>query len=127
VTAFMRTCFQFNSMKYLLEAEEMAGWGRERLKGWLTLTLRWIRDLVLFRELGDAAPLVNQDQREVIQRFVGNVPHADLEGMANLVEEAIRLTERNVNVATLLKVLAFRLHFAMRTGQVHPLYVPLAG
>lgn len=127
VTAYMRTCFQLNSTKYLLEAEEMAGWGRERLKGWLILTLRWIRDLVLFRELGDAAPLVNQDQRDVIRRFVAGVPSADLEGMANLVEEAIRLVERNVSVATLLKVLAFRLHFAMRTGHVQPLYVPLAG
>lgn len=127
VTAFMRTCFQLNSTKYLLEAEEMAGWGRERLKGWLILMLRWIRDLVLYRELGDAAPLVNQDQRETIKRFVGGVPLADLEGMANLVEEAIRLVERNVSVATLLKVLAFRLHFAMRTGHVQPLYLPLAG
>ncbi|MGI9173802.1 MAG: ATP-binding protein [Rhodothermales bacterium] len=106
--------------------EEMARLGRERLKSLLDLMLRWMRDLALYRVLGDEAPLVNVDQREAVERFCKNVPDADLEAMARLVEDAIELAERNVQLPLTLIVLADALGRAMRGQAPEHLYTPLA-
>ena len=106
--------------------EEMARLGRERLKSLLDLMLRWMRDLALYRVLGGGAPLVNVDQREAVERFCKNVPDADLEAMARLVEDAIELAERNVQLPLTLIVLADALGRAMRGQAPEHLYTPLA-
>jgi len=93
--------------------EQLSTLGRERLKGLLQLMLGWVRDLVLFRTLGDGAELVNLDQQEAIRRFCQNLPEADLEGMARLLEEALELIERNVQPFLVLSVLAAALRDAM--------------
>jgi DNA polymerase-3 subunit delta' len=87
--------------------------------------LRWIRDLLLYRTMGADAPLVNVDQQEAVARFCENLPEANLEAMAGLVEEAMELTERNVRVSLLLTALSQRLAQAMRGQAVEALYVPL--
>lgn len=100
--------------------------GRERVKTVLRLMLRWIRDLILYRTMGEEAPLVNVDQRDAVAEFCGNLPDADLHAMTRLVETAIELTSRNVRLRVLLMTLARRLNQAMRGGSVPPLYVPLS-
>ena len=105
--------------------QELQKQGRERVKSVLRLMLRWIRDLLLYRTMGADAPLVNVDQQEAVARFCENLPEANLEAMAGLVEEAMELTERNVRVPLLLTALAQRLAQAMRGQAVEALYVPL--
>jgi DNA polymerase-3 subunit delta' len=107
------------------QINEITSQGRERTKSVLQLMLRWIRDLMLYRELGSDAPLVNVDQQEVIENFVGRVPDADLEAMIGLVEQAIHLAERNVRLSLVLTTLAHRLGAAMRGSSEHRLYVPM--
>jgi DNA polymerase-3 subunit delta' len=87
--------------------------------------LRWVRDLVLYRTAGEEAQLVNVDQAEAVARFCDNLPDADLDAMARVVEEAIRLTERNVNMKLLLQVLSQALRAAMQ-GRPARLYEPLS-
>lgn len=99
--------------------------GRERVKGMLRLMLRWIRDLMLHRTLGDDAPLVNVDQREAAARFCENLPDADLEAMVHLVEDAVELTGRNVRLGLVMHVLAHKLGQAMRGASEERLFVPL--
>ena len=106
--------------------QELQKQGRERVKSVLRLMLRWVRDLLLYRTMGEDAPLVNVDQREAVARFCGNLPDADLEGMVGLVEEAVELAERNVRVPLLLTALAHGLARAMRGRDVDGLYVPLS-
>lgn len=106
--------------------QQIKGLGRERVKQLLRLMLRWVRDLMLYRTMGEDAPLVNVDQAEAVAKFCRNVPDADLEAMAEVVEEAVGLVERNVNMRLLLVVLARRLHQAMRGEPVGPLYESLA-
>ncbi|MEF8866601.1 MAG: DNA polymerase III subunit [Salinibacter sp.] len=106
--------------------QELKNQGRERVKSVLRLMLRWMRDLLLYRTMGDEAPLVNVDQKEAVARFCTNLPNADLEGMVTLVEEAVALTERNVRVPLVLTALAHGLAQAMRGRQVESLYVPLS-
>ncbi len=95
-------------------AEKFAALGREQLKGILLLMLQWIRDLLLERDLGEDATLANFDQREVISRFVANLPDADLESMVSVIESAQRLIERNVNLTVLLVHLADTLAHSMK-------------
>lgn len=99
--------------------------GREQVKTVLGLMLRWVRDLLLYRSMGDEAPLVNVDQTEAVARFCDNLPDADLEGMVGLVEEAIHLAERNVRVPLVLTALSQALSQAMRGQAADSLYVPL--
>jgi DNA polymerase-3 subunit delta' len=106
--------------------QELQKQGRERVKNVLRLMLRWIRDLLLYRTMEEDAPLVNVDQAEAVARFCDNLPHADLEGMVGLVEEAVELAERNVRVSLLLTALAHGLARAMRGHEVEALYVSLS-
>ena len=87
--------------------------------------LRWVRDLLLYRSMGDEAPLVNVDQKAAVARFCDNLPDADLERMVVLVEEAIHLTERNVRRPLVLTALAQALARAMRGRAPESLYEPL--
>lgn len=105
--------------------QEIKSQGRERVKSVLRLMLRWIRDLLLYRTLGDEAPLVNVDQADAVGRFCENLPDADLEVMVTLVEEAVEMTERNVRLSLVLTTLAQQLARAMRGHEVGQLYVPL--
>ncbi len=106
--------------------EHIGRMGRERVKGILRLVLGWIRDLVLYRTMGTDAALVNVDQAEAVARFIGNVPHADLEAMIRLVEEALELVERNVHLNLTLTALSQALSRAMRGPHSGRLYIPLA-
>ena len=106
--------------------QELQNQGRERVKSVLRLMLRWMRDLLLYRTMGEEAPLVNVDQKEAVARFCDNLPDADLEGMVTLVEEAMELAERNVRVSLILTALAHGLARAMRGQDVGALYVPLS-
>ena len=106
--------------------QELQSQGRERVKNVLRLMLRWMRDLLLHRTMGEEAPLVNVDQAEAVARFCDNLPDADLDGMVALVEEAMELTERNVRVSLTLTALAQGLAQAMRGRKVDALYVPLS-
>lgn len=115
VLDFFRQAYTLNVDKLADLVEDLGRLGRERLKGVLGLMLRWMRDLVLFRSMGAAAPLVNVDQAEAVARFCRNVPGADLEGMVRLVEEAVELIERNVHITLTLTALAHALHGAMRS------------
>ena len=124
VLQYLRAAFTLDVSKLSEHADEIAGQGRERVKSVLRLLLRWVRDLMLYRTLGDDAPLVNVDQAEAIARFCDNLPHADLEAMVAAVEQAIDLTERNVRRRLVLMSLGHALSRAMH-GQPVELYVPL--
>lgn len=105
--------------------QELQKQGRERVKSVLRLMLGWMRDLLLYRTMGDDAPLVNVDQADAVAQFCENLPDADLEGMVTLVEEAMELAERNVRVSLILTALAHELGRAMRGHGGEGLYVPL--
>lgn len=106
--------------------ESLGKMGREQVKGLMDLLLSWLRDLMLYRTLGAGAPLVNIDQADAVARFCENVPRADLEAMARLVEEAIDLVERNVHLTLLMTALAHALHDAMHGAPPPSLHIPLA-
>ena len=127
--AFARAAYAMKPDEMPLLVEQAAALGREPLKGLLVQLLGWVRDLVLVRAAGDAAPLVNVDQAEAIRRFVAGLPGARLDEMAVAVEEAAAMLDRNVHAGLLLTTLGFALHDAMhgrpRSSLVAPLTEPV--
>lgn len=126
VVTFMRLSYVRDHGGLADAVDDMSRLGRERVKGILRLMLSWIRDLMLYGAMADAAPLVNVDQAEAISKFVQNVPDADREAMVRLVEEAMELVGRNVQIKLVLMALAHALGRAMRGPHDGTLYVPLA-
>jgi DNA polymerase-3 subunit delta' len=126
VVQFLRAAFSRNPSLVVPAVQEMAGLGRERIGVVLGLLGAWVRDLVLAREAGRAAPLINADQAEAVHKFVQGLPNARLDLMAALVEEAATLAARNVNATLLLTVLADALHEAMHGRARDVLIRPLA-
>lgn len=126
VLAFFRAAFSGSGDAVDDLVADLAGLGREGLKGVLGLMLGWVRDLVLARYTGAEAALVNVDQRAAVHRFVDNLPMARLDAIADLVEHAVELVERNVNTTLVLTVLADAMRAAMRGQDRHRLFAPLA-
>ena len=102
-----------------------AAMGREPLRRWLGLVLTWVRDLVLARAAGTAAPIVNVDQAAEIGAFVAHLPDADLGAMAALVDEATLALASNTSPALVLAVLGHALADAMRGRGTGHLVTPL--
>ena len=125
VLDFFRLAYARHVDKLADLIDEIGKSGRERLKGMMGLMLGWMRDLMLFDAMGEAAPLVNVDQAEAVARFCHNLPEADLAAMVALVEQAVELIERNVHVGLVLTALAHALGRAMRGPHDGRLYVPL--
>ncbi|MDX1421476.1 MAG: DNA polymerase III subunit delta' C-terminal domain-containing protein, partial [Rubricoccaceae bacterium] len=123
--AFMRAAYGNDPATLPPLVERIARSGREPVKQLLGLLLGWVRDLVLYRAAGEAAPLVNVDQAEAVRSFVENLPAARLEAMAELIEEAAERLERNVHTGLLLTVLAGALGEAMRGAPRARLFPPL--
>ncbi len=125
VLDFFRLAYTQNTDKIADIIQQMSGLGRERLKGLLILMLSWVRDLMLYRVMGDDSLLVNVDQMQTIHLFCEKVPDASIESMAALVEEAIELIGRNVQNGLVLTVLSNGLYRAMQGSDESRLYVPL--
>lgn len=126
VLDFFRMSYARNVDRLADLVEQTGRLGREQVKHVLELMLRWVRDLILFRTLGDEAPLVNIDQKASIAKFNDNLPAADLEAMASIIEEGIEMIERNVHTNLTLTALSQSLGRAMRGPHSGRLYVPLA-
>ncbi len=126
VVDYLRHSYSRNVRELTEIVDKMSAMSRERVKNLMPLLETWIRDLVLYRNLGDEAPLVNIDQQATIANFCNNLPGARLGDMVALVEEARGLVERNVNVGLLLMALSVQLAAAMRGEEASQLYVPLS-
>ncbi|NND70981.1 MAG: DNA polymerase III subunit delta' [Rhodothermales bacterium] len=122
---FIRECWTRDAGKLYKKIQLLTSGGREFVKSALATMLHWIRDLILLRATGDVDRVVNSDQSESTIRFLKNLPDADLEGMVDVIEEAIRLTERNVNTTTLFIALSDALHDLMHGRPVGGLYSSL--
>lgn len=126
VLQFLRLSFGWRVSELEPLVQEMAKLGREPLRDSLHLMLTWIRDVLLMRTQGAAAPIVNVDQQPAVEAFVRNLPDARLADMAALVEHALALLASNVNTALLLTVLAEAMRDAMQGRPRDRLFAPLA-
>ncbi|MCK5571902.1 MAG: DNA polymerase III subunit delta' [Bacteroidetes bacterium] len=68
---------------------------RERVERFLVLLLMWFRDAMVLPRGGS---IVNEDQRESLERFVAKFPDANLFRLLSDIEHAISLVRRNVYI-----------------------------
>ncbi|HEX9659970.1 MAG TPA: AAA family ATPase [Rhodothermales bacterium] len=123
---FMRAVNQ-NWVDEILELiEDVSSQTRDEVRLFLGLLLVLVRDLILVRELGPEAPIVNVQERKALVKFVKNLPNPRLEQMVNLVEEAWYLITRNVNSRLVLTTLTAGLRASMEGHRALPLVTPLA-
>jgi DNA polymerase-3 subunit delta' len=123
---FLRSVYQNKVDEVMTVVEDISGQTEEQIKLFLSLLIILIRDLVLVRELGPDAPIVNVHEQEALSDLVRNLPKARLEQMANLVEEASYLVARNVKPPLVLTSLAAGLRASMKGRRALPLVTPLA-
>ncbi|MCY3999442.1 MAG: DNA polymerase III subunit delta' [Bacteroidetes bacterium] len=126
VLKFLRFAFSGPISEQLNLITEIGQSSRDGIKNLLKLLLSWIRDISLYQSMGEEAPLVNSDQKQHIIKFCRNLPDADLEAMHRLTEEALTLTEFNINTTLLLTNLSTHLGQAMRSFHTRKLYTPLS-
>ncbi len=88
--------------------------GRESIKGFLASLLNWVRDLMLFKQLGSEAILGFPEWSESYDKFWKRFPNAQLENMVISVEEATINIDRNVALNLLFFTLATALGKAMQ-------------
>ncbi len=122
---FLRAAYTARPERITPVVDAVAALGRERTRAWLDLVRTWVRDLVLARELGEAAPLVNVDQADAVRAFVTHVPYADADAMTALVADAEAAVERNASATLVLTTLALALGDAMRGASRDHLVRPL--
>ena len=108
VLRFFRFAFT-RKPEQLAVLDEAAGLSRDAFKRFCDLALRFAHDLVRYRTLGPAAAIANADQAASVAGFVAHLPHANLEGVVDLLEEARTLVERNASMALAVRVLAARI------------------
>ena len=123
---FMRSVYANDTFDVVDRVEQLSAMSRDQVKLFLTLLLTWIRDLILVRELGGDAPIVNVDVRDNLVRFCANLGEARLGQMVELVEESFELVSRNVRMQLVLMSLAAGLRRSMTGKKALPLTTPLA-
>lgn len=123
---FMRSVYKNDIFDVLNTVDGLSKMSLEQVKLFLSLLLGWIRDLILVRELGRDAPIVNVDARDNLERFCASLTEARLDQMVDLVDDAIGLVSRNVRVQLVLTSLAAGLRRSMLGRRALPLTTPLA-
>ncbi|MCY3630907.1 MAG: DNA polymerase III subunit delta' [Bacteroidetes bacterium] len=125
VLTFLRLAFTERFVQQTNLIAEISQSSRDRIRNLLRLLLSWIRDVALYREIGEDAPITNRDQKQEISKFSQNLQSADLDAMSCLIEEALLLSESNVNTTLLLMNLSMNLGKAMRSPHSGKLFKPL--
>jgi len=121
VLDFLRQAFRASGDDVMSRVDELASHGRESVKFHLHVLLGLIRDLLLYAEVGSHAPIVNLDWQDVLSKFSRGLPHARLDVMAEAVEYAMYMVDRNVNQRIALAHLAIVLGRSMQGDtQVKP-------
>lgn len=125
VLTFLRLAFTERFVQQTDLIAEISQSSRDRIRNLLRLLLSWIRDVALYRAIGEDAPITNRDQKQAISKFSQNLQNADLNAMSCLIEEALLLSESNVNTTLLLMNLSLNLGKAMRSPHSGKLFQPL--
>ena len=123
---FMRSVYANNTLQVLRQIDDISAESMEHVKLFLSLLAGWIRDLILIREIGEDAPIVNVDLRGPLLDFCANLEDARLAQMVDLIEEAVTLISRNVRAQLVLTALAAGLRRSMYGKSALPLLTPLA-
>jgi len=123
---FLRDVYSNKIDPVMAVVEEVSSQTRDQTKVFLGLLMILVRDLMLVRELGQDAPIVNVKDRESLVKFNMNLANARLEQMVDLIEDAWYLIVRNVKSTLVLTSLVAGIRASMYGERALPLVTPLA-
>ncbi|MGB2959477.1 MAG: AAA family ATPase, partial [Bacteroidota bacterium] len=96
VVSFVRHALGANTLLVSQDIDRITGTrDRERVERFLVLLLMWFRDAMVMPHGGS---IVNEDQRDTLERFVEKFPGANLYQVMRDVEQSISLVRRNVYI-----------------------------
>jgi len=96
VLAFVRHALGHNTLLLSQDIDRITGTrDRERVERFLVLLLMWFRDAMVMEHGGS---IVNEDQRDSLERFVSKFPKANLFKVLEDIEQSISLVRRNVYI-----------------------------
>lgn len=117
VVGFIRLALSANAVALVNQVDALSeGGDRDRVLNVLTLMLVWFRDALVLSRGGS---IINVDQVEDLQRFVGRFPAADLVQVIAEVDRAISLVNKNVYIRLVLLQLCVALRKHILTPALH--------
>lgn len=100
-----------------LLAERLAQDGdRNQVRMFVTLSLTWLRDLLLVKCGGDSADVANIDMLETLEKQAVGVDLVELRRRVEVLEEMVDSMEQNVDLALLLSATLMRLAGIVEEG-----------
>ena len=106
---FLRSVLSGRSVKLLEEIEErVAENDRRTVEQLLTLLLVWFRDTLMMKEQAGTG-IINQDQREDLDRFLARFKDSDFPATINAVERGLELLRGNVYLPLVLLSVSIQL------------------
>lgn len=112
--SFLRTCLK-NPMAQVELVEEMVKkYDKKQIRDVLMLMLVWFRDALLLSEGETEQRLVNIDQLEILQKFLGAFETIDFYAAGAEVEKSMAMIDRNIQINLILMVLMIKLQHVMK-------------
>lgn len=116
VIKFLRSVLSNSPLKLFEEHEEyVSGNKRENVEQLLNMLLIWLRDAIVLRER--SAAIINQDQMNDLNSFVGKFGQKNLEECLEVVERSLELLRRNVYLPLVMLSLAVQLKRMLMTNR----------
>ncbi len=109
---WMRQCLRPRSYApEVTKLNELFGRQRDvaRTKNLLALLQVWLRDALIIQQEGNRDHVVNIDQEQALERFVGAFGQANFSEAIRVIDEAVDYLNGNVQIAVALTRLAIRL------------------
>lgn len=94
----------------------LAGESRKKIKEILDTIISWYRDLLLLREGGGEAWLINADRKEELQRKAGTISPLPIRESIDLMERTKQSLEHNVNLRLSLEVMFMKMQEELKRG-----------
>ncbi len=104
---FLRTCFKDYNTKIIFIENASKSMDKQTVKDMLSLNLLWFRDAFLIFENNkqDNKFLINNDQFEILEKFIGAFEEIAFDKVFYTLEQAISYVDRNINInLTLMSV-----------------------
>ncbi len=111
---FLRGCLKGRKTQIEFVEEMVKRYDKKQIKDILSLLLIWFRDALLLSESGAEQRLVNIDQVETLQKFLGAFESVDFYAASAEIEKSIAMIERNIHINLILLVLMIKLQKMMK-------------
>jgi DNA polymerase III subunit delta' len=112
--AFLRTCLKNPKLQIEFVEELVKKNDKKQIKDVLSLMLIWFRDALLLEEAGANQGLVNIDQVDTLEKFLGAFESIDYFAASTEIENSMTMIERNIQINLILVVLMIKLQRMMK-------------